>query len=185
MSATIASVRNWENLSDYEFEDVVGDLLGAELNVSYERFARGADGGVDLRERGTKRIVQCKHYIRSSWGDLRRAARHEAQRFKSPPESYRFVTTFALTDNRKTQLSEILHTPKDYVYGREDLEVLLDAHEQVERRHVKLWLSGGAQLAALLSSGVMARSRALAEEITFGLPRFVAGTSFQTASKIL
>ena len=42
--------RNWHNLSDYEFEQLVGDVLGVDLAMRFERFTRGKDGGIDLRQ---------------------------------------------------------------------------------------------------------------------------------------
>jgi hypothetical protein len=42
-------MRSFDVLSDLEFEEVVADILAAELNRPVERFARGQDDGVDLR----------------------------------------------------------------------------------------------------------------------------------------
>ncbi|MDQ3933354.1 MAG: hypothetical protein M3340_01840 [Actinomycetota bacterium] len=187
-------MRNWDNISDNEFEAVIGDLLGTDLAVRFERFARGPDMGIDLRYReGRKRpdIVQCKHYKGGSWSDLRRDARKERTRLaalKPQPRSYRFVTSLGLTPRRKTELTKILVPyvrEESHVYGRHDLEALLDAHEEVERRHVKLWLASGPQLAALLRPGTAARSRMLAERVKRMLPLYVQGQSFFDARAIL
>jgi DNA polymerase III delta prime subunit len=187
-------MRNWDNVSDNEFEAVVGDLLGTDLGMRFERFARGPDGGIDLRHRdGRKRpdIVQCKHYKGSSWSDLRRDARKERTRLaalKPQPRSYRFVTSLGLTPKRKTELMKILAPyvrEEAHIYGRDDLESLLDEHEAVEHRHVKLWLASGPQLAALLRPGTAARSRMLAERVKRTLPLYVQGRSFFDARAIL
>jgi hypothetical protein len=76
-----------------------------------------------------------------------------------------------------TTLAPFVTAPND-IYGRDDLEALLDPHEHVERRHVKLWLASGAQLGALLQPGVAARSRVLAERVQRMLPRYVQGEAF-------
>jgi hypothetical protein len=45
-------MHNFEELSDYDFEQLVADLLSAEWSVRVETFPRGRDGGVDLRVLG-------------------------------------------------------------------------------------------------------------------------------------
>ena len=74
-------VRSLGALSDYDFELLIADLLGEELDIRFELFAAGPDGGIDLRHRVAghgPHVVQCKHYVRSSFAVLKRAARHEA-----------------------------------------------------------------------------------------------------------
>jgi hypothetical protein len=180
-------MRNWDNVSDYELESIVGDLLGAELGVRFERFTPGRDQGIDLRHLRKGRgpdVVQCKHYKSSRWEDLLRAAKRETKRLakmEPTPGSYRFVTSLGLSPKRKAELAAALApfiAAADDVYGRDDLEALLDRHEDVERRQVKLWLGSGAQLAGLLRPGVAARSRVLAERVQRMLPLYVQGEAF-------
>lgn len=187
--------RPWDNLSDYEFEGLVGDLFGAALGRRFERFARGPDIGIDLRHlnRGDlgPDVIQAKHYKGSAYSDLKRAVRKEVERvarLDPQPGSYRLVTSQGLTVARKAELAELLAPwveRADHVVGRDDLEQLLDEHPEVERRHVKLWLAGGTQLAALLRAGTHARSRVLAEEIRRTLPLYVQSDSFFEAHQPL
>ncbi|MFL5844262.1 MAG: restriction endonuclease [Solirubrobacteraceae bacterium] len=184
-------MRNFANFSDHDFERFVADLLGAEDGRRYETFLRGADQGVDLRFLADGQtppdVVQCKHYLRSSFPVLLTAARRERERLgrlDPAPRSYRFVTSQPLSAHRKQQLAEALGpwiaSPAD-ILGAEDLDGLLDRHPDVERRQVKLWLTGGTQLAALLHSGTIHRSHALIEEIAEAMPRYVPGTAFPEA----
>ncbi|MGH2946532.1 MAG: restriction endonuclease [Solirubrobacteraceae bacterium] len=183
--------RGWDNLSDYEFEGVVADLLGAELGVRFERFTRGRDGGIDLRHipSSGKRpdIVQAKHYKGSTISSLRTAVKKEAARLskgKVKARSYRLVTSLGLTPANKMEFAGLLAPwvkRDDHVMGRDDLEALLNDHAAVERQHVKLWLGSGTQLAALLRAGTHARSRVLAQDITRTLPLYVQGESFYEA----
>lgn len=184
-------MRNYDNLSDYEFEELVGDLLAAELGVPFERFTRGPDEGIDLRHfrgRRSADVVQVKHYKGSTWNDLKRAAGREQarlRRLKPKPATYRFVTSQGLTPARKRTLKETLApfvAREDYVLGRDDVDSLLDSHPAVERRHTKLWLGSSAALGALLKSGTYSRSRHLAEEIRRTLPLWVQGEVFADAS---
>jgi hypothetical protein len=189
------SVRRYDNFSDHDFELFIADLLGAELGMRFEAFPRGADGGVDLRfSPGKSRrphVVQCKHYAGSSFSALLTAAGREASRLaslKPQPKTYRFVTSQPLTAKRKAKLAVALKPwirDDSDVIGAHDLELLFDRHADVERRQVKLWLTGGTQLAALLRSGTIARSQSLLDEIERALPRYVQGEVFADARKQL
>jgi hypothetical protein len=139
-------MRPYERLADNEFEELVGDLIGSEEKRIYERFRRGADLGIDLRHIGRHqiRVIQCKHYRSSSFSKLKSAANKEVPRLEKldpAPSSYRFATSRDLTPGNKDTISKIL---KDWVAGPEDIlgggdiDALLDAHPEVERRHVKL-----------------------------------------------
>ncbi|MFL5844303.1 MAG: restriction endonuclease [Solirubrobacteraceae bacterium] len=188
-------MRHYDNFSDHDFELFVADLLGAEDGRRYETFPRGRDQGVDLRwkRRRARRphVVQCKHFVRSSYAVLRRAARKEARRLtdlEADFASYRFVTSQPLTARQKTQLAADLAPSiacDADVLGAHDLEGLLDRHPDVERRQAKLWLTGGTQLGALLHAGTLQRSQSLIADIERSLPRYVQGDAFTDARKQL
>lgn len=182
-------MRPLERLADTEFEDLIGDLLSAEENRRYERFRRGPDLGIDLRYTAGNSlvIVQCKHYRNSTISQLRASARREAARLGETgvePTHYRFVTSLSLTPSNKAALVEDLEgwiASEGDVLGGDDVEALLDLHPEVERRHVKLWLSGGTALEALLNADVLARSRALLRSIDRALPLYVQTEAFLLA----
>src|SRR5674476_222624 len=98
-------MRRFDNFSPYDFEIFIADLLGADLGVRFETFARGPDCGIDLRyvpvgAAGHPHIVQCKHYARSSFPSLLAAAKREAKHLKKltpPPSVYQFVTSKAVS----------------------------------------------------------------------------------------
>lgn len=131
--------------------------------------------------------MQCKHFAGSSFSALRAAARKEAARLtanKARFASYTFVASQPLTALRKTRLAQELSpwiASDSDVIGAHDLESLLDRHPEVERRQVKLWLTGGTQLAALLRAGTIHRSRSLLEDIQRSLPSYVQGQAFDEA----
>lgn len=184
-------MRRYDNFSDHDFELFIADLLGADRGMRYETFPRGPDQGVDLRaippRRKRPHVVQCKHFAGSSFSALGTAARKEAARLialKARFASYTFVTSQPLTALRKTRLAEDLSpwiVGDSDVIGANDLESLLDRHPDVERRQVKLWLTGGTQLAALLRAGTIHRSQSLLEDIQRSLPSYVRGQAFDEA----
>jgi hypothetical protein len=135
-------MRPYERLADSEFEELIGDLFGTEDGRRYERFRRGADLGIDLRHIDGDQIevLQCKQYRVSSFSKLRTAAANEVERLEKldpVPSEYRFVTSRELTPDNKTKLAEILakwvRGPED-ILGGGDIDALLDAHPEVERR---------------------------------------------------
>lgn len=179
-------MRNWLNLSDYEFEAVAGDLVGAEEGCVFSRSARGRDGGVDLRRDGENGpwVIQAKHYVRSTAAHLEAVARKEAVRLaQMRPSRYWLVTSRSVSHETKTRLSEMLGGAT--VLGVEDLEQMLDAHPEVERRHPKLFLASGAAFRALTQPGTHHRSRRLLADIAEQLPLWVQTKSFFEASKLL
>lgn len=187
-------MRPFERLSPYEFESIVGDLLATDRAVTYERFRRGPDLGIDLRRydaKGDLEVVQCKHYLGSSFSQLRVAARaecHRLERLDPGPSLYWFVTSQQLSPKNKSTLLEDLEPwidRPDHVLGANDLEALLDSHPEVERRHVKMWLPGGTALAALLRAGTYHRSRALITEIEADLRLYVQTNSLRDAREIM
>lgn len=103
----------FDDLSDYDFELLVADLLGAERKRTFETFPRGRDGGIDVRAclGNGFHLVQCKHYANSSFSTLERAAKREQKtllRMKPRPRRYTFVTSRPLTASNKTKLSKAL-----------------------------------------------------------------------------
>jgi Restriction endonuclease len=199
----ISRLRDLANLDDHDFEMLVGDLLGEELGVRFERFARGPDSGIDLRSpysdagrRIGRNIVQCKHYLNSSLSDLRRAAADENERLGRAPadlriqdaDTYWFVTSARLTPRAKTEISaELKRYVRDVsnILGRDDIEALLDRHPAVERRQIKLWLSSWAQLDAAVNAARHQRSQALVSEIERRVTRYVPPSIYPEASKRL
>ena len=168
-------------LSDIEFEELAADLLAAEFAVPVERFARGPDGGIDLRWRSPRSsslaIGQCKHYVRSTFSHLLSAARAEVDHVKRlNPVEYRFLSSFDLTTGQKQQIFELfaawMSAPDD-VMGARDIDGLITRHPAVEQRHAKLWLSSGAQLFWATHSAIANRSIALRDRIDTSLPLYV------------
>ena len=186
-------MRSYDMLSDHDFELLVADLIGADEHVVYEAFARGADLGVDLRHLSPAGpdVIQCKHMRGSTYSQLKSAVTSEASKLKKldpQPNSYRLVTTQRLTAARKRELATLLRPwikTDNQILGVDDLEGLLNRHQQVERAHVKLWLASAAQLDERIHAAIWARSRQLHSEIRAWLPRYVESQSYWLARQRL
>lgn len=186
-------MRNFLVLSDIEFEELVADLLAQHLAVPVERFARGADGGIDLRWRlaaGPQLAIgQCKHYCRSTFAQLLSSANDELEKVqKLQPSRYMFITSMDLTPGQKDKIYDIFRAwmrgPED-VWGGGDVDGLLTTHVDVERRHIKLLVSSGAQLFWATHSSIYNRAAALRDRIERSLPRYVVNAGYKAAWKIL
>lgn len=184
-------MRDFSVLSDVEFEELAGDLLGAEVGVPVERFAAGADGGIDLRwnASGITTIAQCKHYLRSSFSQLYAAAEKEVEKVKRlNPDAYHFITTLDISVSQKERIyalfSEWMSGP-EYVLGGRDIDALITRHPDIERRHAKLWVSTGMQLFWNLHSDIANRAEALRQRIEKSMPRYVVSSSYGPARRLL
>lgn len=188
-------MRHLGALSDIEFESLAADLLRSVTGRRYERFGVGPDGGVDLRfsddARGIHEIVQCKHYFRSSFSQLEAAAKKEVpklEQLRPPSTAYRFITSQSLTKGQKGKLMKALGgwiTDPSMIWGAESIEDHLNDHKEVERNHVKLWLSSSSQLERLLNAGTLNRSNDLIDRITHALPCYVQTQRFNDAEEML
>ena len=93
-----------------------------------------------------------------------------------------------LSPDRKSKLRSTL-TPwvssDSDIFGIEDIDRLIDDHPIVERRHMKLWLQSSMQLQQSVNSALWERSKQLFAEIQSNLPKYVASSAFNRASKLL
>ena len=176
-----------ENLSAIDFEDLCRDLAKVETGMRFEAFGPGPDGGIDGRhaEAGKKIILQAKHYINSSFSDLKKAATKEKSKIvKIKPSRYLFFTSHSLTVTKKNTLQSILgdliQKPGD-IWGRDDIDEALKRHPEIEKAHIKLWLSSTAVLEKLLHSGLEAFTQATKEEILDELRVYARNPSFDEA----
>ncbi len=180
-------------LSDYDFEVLCRDLFEELLGLKIEIFARGADGGVDLRHMAddtTTVVIQCKHWARTGRAKLLAHMRNE-ERPKIAvlqPARYLLATSVELTANAKDTLLEDLspyvHTTGD-LYGAEQIAEELRKRPGLVRRHFRLWLSSTAVLQDVLRQDALIRSADLVDELDDAAKTFVPTSSFDAARELL
>ncbi len=182
----------FEALSDIEFEDFAAELLSAATGLDFVAGTRGGDGGVDALcvVDGKRHVLQCKHFVRSDFRDLKRKAREENERLwgGDRPASYRFVTSMELSHTQRDELAEILESlveSRDHVLGGKELLAFMSVHSGVETHYPKLWFTGAPQLRRQLSAEQYERRNALIEEIHPRLPRYVETEAFRKARRVL
>lgn len=182
---------DFRTLSPPDFEELVRDLLQANLGIRLESFGAGRDLGIDFRfaTAGRTTIVQAKHYVDSGFEPLLRAVRLEEPKVRRlTPTRYILATSVSLSPSRKQQLQTLLPSAPlalADIIGREDLNNLLGLHPDVERRHFKLWMSSTAILEQVVHSGLHNRTQSELSEIQSLAPKFVSNDSVPRALSLL
>ncbi|MEW2708531.1 restriction endonuclease [Streptomyces koyangensis] len=182
---------DFRTLSPNDFEILIRDLLAAEYHWRLEAFGRGRDGGIDLRAKAPegKVVVQCKHYLGSSFKDLRASARREVPKMnKEKPDRYLFVTSQNLSRTQKDTLAEDLDpwlSDTADLLSQADINDLITRHPRVEQQHFKLWLASTTILERIVQSGIWERSEALLEDIRDRVKLYVPTGSFNSAHELL
>jgi hypothetical protein len=195
-------------LSALDFEILSKDLLEAELGIQLENFREGRDKGIDLRyapihgsgrtifnvglmglnEKPPELIVQCKRY--STFASLKSELKNNerAKITKLNPARYILTTSVSLSpqqaDELKGLLSPFVQSTGD-IYGRERLNSILTKHQEIERRHIKLWVTSAGVLDAILNAGTHVVSREEVERTIAAAKLYVRNTSFEEALAIL
>lgn len=184
---------DFSTLSPPEFEELTHDLLERKYSIELQSFTSGRDRGIDLRHASTpdmKVIVQCKHYVKSSYSALLSNLKNKElpKLRKLSPARYILSTSVGLTPANVDELLRILHpfcrSPHDII-GQSDLNDLLRKHRDLEQRHFKLWMTSEPVLTRLLNNSVFIQSALTIDEIKRRLSLFVYTDSVAKASEQL
>ncbi|WP_124981492.1 nSTAND3 domain-containing NTPase [Nonlabens xiamenensis] len=181
---------NFLNLSSFEFENFSRDILQEKLELFFESFTSGQDGGVDLRASlnlDENIIVQAKRYTR--FNDLKSTLNTEIDKVKElNPVRYILITSVGLTPDNKDVILQLfqpyIHSTED-ILGRDDLNNLLGLYPKIEEKYYKLWLSSTNILNKLINSTVYNQSKFELDEIKESLKVYVQNESFNEAIGIL
>ena len=192
---------SFASLSPADFEDLARDLIGAELGVRFEAFGPGPDGGADGRhskidenilrmaERGGSIVLQAKHYRLSDFKALEREMKRERGSIDAlKPARYLLATSRPLTPPNKDALATIIGpslTSLSDIYGPEDLNALLRKFPEIEKAHVKLWLTGAGVLERVLHASTHNFTAATKDEIENKIRVYAENPSFGAGRDIL
>jgi hypothetical protein len=178
-------------LSHPDFEDLSRDLIGRELNVRFEAFVAGPDGGMDGRHArgGGKVVLQAKHYAGSRYSDLKRVMKKERSAIDHlSPSRYILTTSCGLTPKNKTELADIIGPSllnQSDIFGPGDLNSLLRGYPEVAKSHIKLWLTQTAMLERVLNAAAYSFNDITRDEILEKLKVYAPNPSFDAARDVL
>ena len=137
---------NFRYLSDTDFEELSKDILEIYLDTKLETFAKGKDGGIDIKGFKNNSIIgQSKHYYLSSFSSLMTSLRGEYKNIiKLDPEYYFLFTSKDLTPDNMRKIRELFNRymrDESNIFSLKRIESLLleDEYKTVLLKHTKLW----------------------------------------------
>lgn len=182
----------FNNLSPIDFEELCRDLLQEELNITFESFTEGKDGGIDFRSSPSldKNIVlQCKRFTKSNFSSLKTELKKELENLKKlNPNRYILMTSFGLTPTNKEMILKMFHPyiqKSEDIYGKNDINNLIGRHSEIEKKHYKLWIESSNILEKFIHKDVINRSGFKFEEIKEKLKIFVMSENYNNAIELL
>ncbi|WP_316819085.1 restriction endonuclease [Pedobacter nyackensis] len=183
---------NYHVLSPTEFENLVRDLIQRQEKITLESFKEGKDSGIDLRYAKAKRksiIVQAKRYKDDYDVLYKKLEKEELPKVKKlKPGRYILVTSVGLTPNNKTAILNLFGgfiKSTANVIGKDDIDNLLGLYPDLEKAHIKLWLTSTNIMQEVLNSKEYNQSRFELETINDEIRFYVQNDSFERAQNII
>lgn len=177
-------------LNDKEFEDLSIDLLKKILNLDViERFKVGRDGGIDGRFYSTDGtvIIQCKHYIKSTFYNLLSTLRTEAPKVKKlNPSRYILTISQPLSAKNKEEIVKIIgsqYLVQQDIFNIEEICGYISEFKDIELKYYKLWLHNTELLTAILHSDVLGNSKFIVDQIKEKSDIYVQTNDFEIATR--
>jgi DNA polymerase III delta prime subunit len=178
-----------ELLSPIDFEHLVRDLLSKDLSVELTAFAEGGDGGIDLRYSKTinsnEIVVQCKRQ-KSIGKQILEAERDKLKLLKL--KKYYLASSSDFSVQKTNQILEIFSKwmPNDkHIYSKNKLNILLDKHKEIFRRHYKLWINSSELFNSYINKSLIERSKFLFNSIKVESKYYVRNEGYNEALDIL
>jgi len=164
---------NYSNLNDVEFEALCKDVMGKKLSTNLRLFAKGRDGGIDLTNNTVTHdiIIQVKHYIGSTFSNLRTTLKNEIKNvYKWKPNQYYVCCSMQLTDANINEIynmfADFMDSDQNIISLREIDEFLqLPENVDVVRKHYKLWLYASNILNEIFNQNIFIDCEALFNDI--------------------
>lgn len=177
-------------LSPPEFEEFSRDIIQEHLEITFESFKDGKDGGIDFRysiNRENTILIQCKRY--ADYKSLKAELKKELKKVKKLiPERYILTTSVDLSVLQKEEILDLfegfIKNTSDII-GKGDLNNYLSQYNYLERQYYKLWLSSTTIMNKIINSDVYNRSEFTEKEIKDDLSLYVQNESYEEALEVL
>jgi energy-coupling factor transporter ATP-binding protein EcfA2 len=167
---------DFSTLNSTDLEELASDLMNFSLPkdslIKYKTFKEGKDQGIDFlystEQKLHEHVGQVKHYYRTGYNGLITALKKtEVDKVvKLDPNKYIFITSVDLNVANTKEIHKIFSPyikNLNDVYGKNDLNRLIEENENILDIHYKLWLSDFSILAKILNSDLEFRSTILIE----------------------
>ena len=187
---------NFSNLNDVEFEYLCKDVMSRKLNIKFQRFTAGRDGGIDLFYHINSRfdkaiVVQVKHYMKSSFSGLKSSLAKELDKLESlNPSDYFICCSKELTIQNKKEIYQMFSKYMKSIDNIIDLVSISDFLDENEngdilKKHFKLWLESTNILTNIFSNDIFIDSEVLISDIKDDAKMFVRTSAFDESIKCL
>lgn len=190
---------DFSTLNSSDLEELVCDLLNMEephtSPVKYKTFKDGKDKGIDLlystEENEYEHVGQVKHYYRTGYDGMLSVLKETEVKNVSilNPNKYILATSVDLSVANTEVIKKIFEPyikNLNDIYGKKDLNRLIDKHDKILNSHYKLWLSDFSILEKLLGSELEFRSSIFEEhELKRRLRIYVKTSIFEDARHAL
>jgi hypothetical protein len=188
---------NLHNLNDVEFESLCKDIMERITSTNLRCFSKGKDGGIDLTDNIKKSninyniIVQVKHYINSTFSNLRTSLENEKSRIKTmKPKKYYICCSKDLTPDN---IREIYNMFSDYMESDKNIITLIEINDFLEKsensdivkKHYKLWLYASGILSQIFNQNIFIDCESLLCDIEEESKYFVQTEVYNQCLKIL
>ncbi|MGY3794666.1 nSTAND3 domain-containing NTPase [Aquimarina sp. 433] len=178
-----------ELLSPIDFEHLIRDLLSKDLGVELTSFAEGPDGGIDLRHSMDKEdnqiVIQCKRTSQLSEKNLIK----EQLKLESLKLNKYYLASSSDFSVKKTSQILTLFSKwmenESHIYGKSRINQLLDLHDDVLRKHYKLWINSSHLFNVFINNHLIQRAKFLFETIKTDSKYYVKNESYNEAINIL
>ena len=190
---------DFSTLNSSDLEELVCDLLNLDQPegsiIKYKTFKDGKDKGIDLLYSTEKNIYeqvgQVKRYYRTGYDGLYQVLKNTEVKNVNilKPNKYIVATSvdlsFANTESIKDLFGDYINDLND-IYGKKDLNRLIENHEEILNSHYKLWLSDFSILKKILGSELEFRSAHFEEyELKRRLRIYIKTSIFDEAREAL
>lgn len=190
---------DFSTLNSSDLEELVCDLLNLDQPtnspIKYKTFKDGKDKGIDfLYSNSTNQyehVGQVKHYYRTGFAGMYKVLKdtevNNVQNLK--PNKYIIATSVDLSVGNTNEIMDLFNPyikKLADIYGKKDLNRLIEKHDEILDTHYKLWLSDLTIIRKLLDSALEFRSAAFVEhELKRRMRLYIKTPLFDDAQKAL
>ncbi|PIF59791.1 AAA family ATPase [Flavobacterium sp. 2] len=168
---------DFSTLNSSDLEELVCDLLNMEESpispIKYKTFKDGKDKGIDFlystEENNYEHVGQVKHYYRTGYDGMFSVLKDTEVKNVTilKPNRYIVATSVDLNVNNTEAIKKIFEPfikNLNDIYGKKDLNRLIEKHSMILDSHYKLWLSDFSILSKILNSHLQFRSAYFIDE---------------------
>ena len=190
---------DFSTLNSTDLEDLVCDLMNKkqpkDAGITYKTFKDGRDLGIDfLHSTDAKEydhVGQVKHYYRTGYKGLIKDLKDKevAKVAILSPNRYIFASSVDLSVSNTKEIKDVFSPyikNLNDIYGKKDLNRLIETYDKILHDHYKLWLSDISILKIILQSDLEFRSSNFIEdELKKRLRLYVQTPIFREAQNAL